>query len=439
MKAYLTDHNNNKYWQELTGFEAGEDAMRTVRIYRDRKYQTIRGFGGAFTQASGYSYGLLPKNRQESFAADYFSADGLNYNLGRVHINSCDFALGNYAYLQSADDPIDAFDISIDEKYILPLIKEASKYGEIELLATPWSPPAYMKTNGEMNHGGRLIGEFYGKWAEYMVRFVQEFKKRGANITMISVQNEPAAVQTWDSCIYDAEEEGRFAASFLGPALEKAGMTDVKIFVWDHNKEILYDRAKGAMSVENADKYISGFAFHWYTGDHFDAVRITKEAFPGKELIFTEGCVEYSRFADSGEIGKAEMYAHDMLGNLNAGATGIIDWNLLLDHKGGPNHVGNFCAAPVMCNEDFSDYEKRLSYYYIGHFSRYIAKGARVLASSRFTGDIEAAAFEDPDGSIVTVLLNRTGNDNRFCLTDGNKGYFINLPAHSIMTVIDKE
>ena len=436
MKAYITDYNNNMFWQEMPEFDRGENAMRTVRIYRDRKYQTIRGFGGAFTQSSGYSFGLMPGEKQKAFAADYFSESGLNYNLGRVHINSCDFALGNYAYLKDADEPLENFDISIDEKYILPLIGEAQKYGEIELLASPWSPPAYMKTNGEMNHGGKLIREFYGKWADYIVKFVQEFRKRGANVKMLTVQNEPAAVQTWDSCIYDAEEEGLFAASFLGPALEAAGLDDIKLFVWDHNKEILYDRAMGAMSAENADRYIDGFAFHWYTGDHFDAVRLTQEAFPDKELIFTEGCVEYSRFADSNEVGKAEMYAHDMLGNLNAGATGIIDWNLLLDAKGGPNHVNNFCAAPVMCSEDFSDYEKRLSFYYIGHFSRYIKKGAKRLATSRFTDAVEAGAFENPDGSVAVILLNRTGNDNWFCLSDGKEGRTLTLPAHSIVTVI---
>ncbi len=436
MKAYITDYSKNCFWKEMPEPEKGGDAMRTVRIYRDCKYQTIRGFGGAFTQSSGYNFGKLPAEKQKSFIGDYFSENGLNYNLGRVHINSCDFALGNYTYLKDADSQEDEFDISIDEKYIIPMIEEAAKYGETELLASPWSPPAYMKTNGDMNHGGKLIKDFYGKWARYMVRYVQEFRKRGANITMITVQNEPEAVQTWDSCIYTAGEEGEFAASFLGPELEKAGLSDVKLFVWDHNKEILYDRAKGAMSVPGADRYIGGFAFHWYTGDHFDAVRLTQEAFPGKELIFTEGCVEYSRFADSNEVGKAEMYAHDMIGNLNAGATGIIDWNLLLDAQGGPNHVGNFCAAPVMCSEAFDDYEKRLSYYYIGHFSRYIRKGAKRLATSRFSDSVEIAAFENPDGSTAAVLMNRTGSDNRFCLTDGAEGHFITLPAHSIVTVI---
>jgi glucosylceramidase len=435
MKAYVTNDAKKQYWSEMTDFEKGENAMQTVRIYRDCKFQTIRGFGGAFTQSSGINVSKLPESKRKQFFRDYLGKDGLNYNLGRVHINSCDFSTGDYAYLKDASEPLSAFDLSVDDEYILPMLKEASEHGGIELLASPWSPPAYMKTNGDMKHGGQLKREFYGDWAAYMVKFVQEYKKRGVNISMISVQNEPAAVQTWESCIYSAEEEGTFAASFLGPALEAAGLSDVKIFVWDHNKEILFDRACGAMSVPGADKYIGGFAFHWYTGDHFDAIRLTQDRFPSKELIFTEGCVEYSRFADSNEVRKAEMYGHDMLGNLASGATGILDWNLLLDAKGGINHVGNFCAAPIMCNDDFTDYEKRLSYYYIGHFSKFVKKGARRLATSVYRSDIESTAFENPDGSVVCVLLNRTGGDLWFALTDGKESHYVTLPGHSIMTV----
>ncbi|MCR5331445.1 MAG: glucosylceramidase [Lachnospiraceae bacterium] len=436
MKGFLTDYNNGAFWEEKDGFREEIDAMRTVRIFKDKKYQTIKGFGGALTQASGYNYSLLPDAVKEDFIRCIFSEEGLNYNLGRVHINSCDFALGNYAYLENADDPIEKFDISIDEKYIFPMLNAASKYGEVEYLATPWSPPAFMKTNSEMNHGGQLKKEYYGQWAEYIVRFIEEYEKRGTRIRMLTVQNEPAAVQTWDSCIYSATEEGEFVAGYLGPALEKAGLGDIKIFVWDHNKEALYDRAKETLDVPGADRYVSGFAFHWYTGDHFDVVAITAESFPGKELIFTEGCVEYSRFADSNEVRKAEMYAHDMIGNLNAGAHGIIDWNILLDAKGGPNHVGNFCAAPVMTNEDYTAFEKRLSYYYIGHMSKFIKKGAKRLGTSRFTEGIDVAAFENPDGDVVCVLMNKTENAIGFSLTDGVQGRHIDLPAHSIMTVI---
>ena len=128
MKGFLTDYNNGDFWEEKDGYREEIHAMRTVRIFKDKKYQTIKGFGGALTQASGYNYSLLPDAVKEDFIRCIFSEEGLNYNLGRVHINSCDFALGNYAYLENADDPIEKFDISIDEKYIFPMLNAASKY-----------------------------------------------------------------------------------------------------------------------------------------------------------------------------------------------------------------------------------------------------------------------------------------------------------------------
>ena len=376
-----------------------------------------------------------------------------------MHIGSCDFALGNYEYLKNGEEP-EKFSIARDDEYIVPMLKAAqNEAGDICLLASPWSPPAYMKTNGDMNNGGQLKTECYDAWADYIVRFILEYKKRGINISMLTVQNEPAAVQTWDSCIYSGTEEGQFISNALGPALAGAGLGDIKIYIWDHNKEAMYDRVSETLKVPGAEQYVAGVAFHWYTGDHFEAVRVTKEAFPELDLIFTEGCVEYSRFADSDEIRKAEMYAHDMLGNLNAGATAITDWNLLLDSKGGPNHVQNFCAAPIMCTENFEGIEKRLSYYYIGHFSRYIKRGAVRLAVSRYTDGIEAVSFVNPPdaavcagtseaaapsqtgiaghGEYVTVLLNRTCEDRTFTLTDGTEGYWITVPAHAIMTVVE--
>ncbi len=164
-----------------------------------------------------------------------------------------------------------------------------------------------------------------------------------------------------------------------------------------------------------------------------------REKYPDKELIFTEGCVEYSRFADSSEVAKAEMYAHDILGNLLAGTNGYLDWNLLLDELGGPNHVKNYCAAPMMCDTTKGTVEKRLSYYYIGHFSRYIRRGAVRLATTRFTDKIEAVAFENPDGSRVTVLMNRTGEDIWLSLREGEEGISFVVKAHSIMTVLHEK
>lgn len=216
-----------------------------------------------------------------------------------------------------------------------------------------------------------------------------------------------------------------------------SGCGDVRILVWDHNKEILPYRAAETLAVPGAREAVGGFAVHWYTGDHFNALNLTREQWPEKKLWFTEGCVEYSRFDGMSRRTKAEMYAHDILGNLNAGISGSIDWNLLLDEKGGPNHVGNFCEAPIMLKEGRTDFEIQSEYYYIGHFSRFLRPGAVCLGSSTYCSGIEAVAFENQDGSRGTVMLNRTEEDLPVSVTqDGKEAYTFTMEAHSIGTLM---
>lgn len=438
-KIIETNENKKLYWDERVE-EVTEmtDVMHVVNIYPEVRYQKIRGFGGAFTEAAAHNYAMMSSKRKQEIQKAYFSEKGLNYNLGRLHMNSCDFALGNYTYIEEGDDKLESFDISHDTEEIIPFINEAQKNAanQMEFLMSPWSPPAFMKTNNDMNHGGTLKREYYKAWADYYVKFIQEYAKHGIKIGYITVQNEPEAVQTWDSCTYSAEEESNFVSGYLGPALEKAGLLEVKIFVWDHNKEEGYARMKAVIADSDTRKYVSGTAMHWYTGDHFEAIELILKQYPEMEVFFTEGCVEYSRFADSGEIDKAEMYAHDILGNLNAGISASLDWNLLLDEKGGPNHVGNFCAAPIMCDSKNDTFEKRLSYYYIGHFSRYIKPGAVRIGYTRYTDKIEVTAFSNPDGQRVAVLLNKSKDDVEVTLREGKVGREIVVGANSIITVI---
>ncbi|MCD7736442.1 MAG: glucosylceramidase [Lachnospiraceae bacterium] len=441
MKAncYITNEARKEYWKEIN-LRAGEsqDHMHVVNLYPQFRRQTIEGFGGAFTEAAACTFAKLPADAQEEILDAYFGENGLRYNMGRCTIHSCDFAMGNYTYVQEGDETLETFSIEHDRSQILPLIKKAVKRAPEDMIfmAAPWSPPAYMKTNGEMNHGGKLKEEYRALWAEYVVRFIRAYREEGIPVAYITVQNEPEAVQTWDSCIYTATEEGTYIAGYLAPALYKAGLSDVGIFIWDHNKETAFDRADGTLSVPGADGAVKGVAVHWYTGDHFDALRLIREKYPDKRIFFTEGCVEYSRFAGTDEVQKAEMYAHDMAGNLSAGVEAELDWNLILDENGGPNHVGNYCAAPIMCDTETGVAEKRLSYYYIGHFSRYIRRGARAIATTSYTDKIDVAAFVNPDGERVAVLLNRSDEDLEITLRENGKGTAIALPSHSIATAI---
>ena len=435
-KLITTDFQNGQHW-DVREVAPGEiDHIHRVSVYPKLERQTFQGFGGAFTEAAAYCYQKLPAEKRREFMECYFGKSGLGYTLGRTHIGSCDFSLGHYS---CREQEAAGFDASRDEAYIIPMIRdaEAAAGQPISLLLSPWSPPAFMKSNRDRNHGGKLLPEYWALWGQYMAEYVRYYRDRGLTVRHISVQNEPAATQTWDSCIYTAQEEGRFAVESLKPALEKAGCGDVKILIWDHNKEILPYRAADSMAVPGAETAIDGFAAHWYTGDHFDALRLTVEQFPGKELWFTEGCVEYGRFNDSTSIQKAEMYAHDIIGNLSGGISGSIDWNLLLDAEGGPNHVGNFCEAPIMLTEDGQNFEIRGEYAYIGQFSRYIRPGAVAVGSSVYSSGVEATAFRNPDGTFAVVTLNRTERSQRVCVSTGEEtGYNYTLSPHSIATLV---
>ena len=438
MKVITTDCKRNKYWEEQDIKMQEIPCMEAVTIYPEVKRQEMKGFGGAFTESSAFCYSSLSDQEKENFINAYFGEDGLRYNIGRTHLNSCDFALSNYAADEDeGDTAFEKFSLEREEKYIYPMIRDAEKKRKekIPLLLSPWSPPAYMKTNGEMNHGGFLKEEYYERWAKYLAKYVKEIRKKGFRTSWITVQNEPDAVQTWDSCRYTPRQEGTFAGSYLGPEFEKQGLEDMDIFIWDHNKEAAYERAKEVLAQKNAHQYVKGIGIHWYTGDHFENVRMIREQFSDKEIFFTEGCVEYSRFDRNNEVYKAEMYAHDMAGNFRSGGSAFFDWNLLLDEKGGPNHVGNFCDAPVMCTENFEKIEKHLSYYYIGHFSRYIKPGARAVPVSSWCMEAEGAAFVNPDGERILVLLNRQDSPVKVNAGEGREGVSLELQPHSIVTL----
>lgn len=440
MKVITTTYKNNQKETTVKEYQAIREEkhveMQVVNLYPEFEYQTILGFGGAITESAGHAYSKLSKENQEKILDLYFGKDGIQYNLTRTHLDSCDFSLDNYSAMTDPEDKeMKSFTLDRDEKYILPLLKaaEAKKGEPLDILLSPWSPPAFMKTNGEKNHGGKLKPEYREFWAEYICRYIQEYEKRGFKVNRFTIQNEPIAVQIWDSCIWSAEDEKVFVRDFLYPAFEKHGI-DVKINIWDHNKERVYERARDIID-QDTDKMIDGIAFHWYSGDHFEGLTLAREAFPGKQLLHSEGCVEYSRFSTN-QLDNAQMYAHDIMGNLNGGMTGYYDWNIYLDEIGGPNHVKNYCAAPIMIDTKNDTYQINLSYDYIGHFSKYIKKGAKRIGFTKYSDKLEMTAFKNPDGSIVMVYLNRTETDIPVTIRYNGDLISFNVEGSTISTAI---
>jgi len=417
---------------------ATEPAGPSVFIDTAVKFQEFLGFGGAFTEAASTTLDKMPAPARREIMEAYFSPDkGHGYRLCRTHINSCDFSLGNYAYTEvESDVGLEHFSIGRDLQSLIPMIREAMALsgGTLKLFASPWSPPAWMKTNGQMNRGGKLRPEYRRAWADYYVRYIREYEREGVPIWGLTVQNEPEASQTWDSCLWTGEEERDFVRDYLGPALQNAGLGHVKLIIWDHNRDRMYERAKTVLDDPEAARHVWGVGFHWYGGDHFDNVQMTHDAYPDKHLIFTEGCQEGGPHTGSWLTG--ERYAHSIINDLNRWTVAWVDWNLVLDETGGPNHVGNLCGAPILADTRAGEILYQSAYYYIGHFARFIRPGARRVGCAKTLDALEATAFLNADGTVAVVVLNRSEEPVDFFLKTGGLQAKAALPARGIKTFL---
>ena len=417
-----------------------------VSIFVDpkKKGQSFLGIGAALTDASAETFAKLQPAKQHEFLSAYFDRQkGIGYSLIRTNIHSCDFSSGSYTYVEDGDGALKTFSIDHDKQYRIPFIKQAiaAAGGKINLYASPWSPPAFMKTNGNMLRGGKLKSEFAQSWANYYVKFIKSYEKEGIPIWGITIQNEPMAVQRWESCIFTAEEERDFLKNHLGPTMVKNGFANKKIIVWDHNRDLMTHRANVIFDDPQAAKYAWGMGFHWYENwsggqPMFENVGIVNKAYPTKNLLFTEGCNEsfnrdaYQRWSNG------ERYGRAMINDFNNGTVGWTDWNILLDQSGGPNHVGNFCFAPLHGDTESGEIIYTPSYYYIGHFSKFILPGAKKISSSSSRSSLLTTAFLNPDGKIVVIVMNPSDKNVTYNLCVGTDGSVVNILPHAIQTLI---
>ncbi|WP_115813582.1 glycoside hydrolase family 30 protein [Flavobacterium aquicola] len=415
-----------------------------VFVNPDKTYQSLLGIGGAVTDASAEVFAKLSKEKQQEFLNAYYSAEkGIGYSLLRTTIHSSDFASGSYTYINEGDTELKSFSIEHDREFKIPLIKKATETagGKIILYASPWSPPAFMKSNKNMLKGGTLLPEFFQPWAAYYTKFVKAYEKEGMPIWGISVQNEPMAVQTWESCVFTAEAERDFLKNYLGPTMKKEGLGSKKIIVWDHNRDLMLQRANIIFNDPEASKYAWGMGFHWYEtwaggNQMFENVGKVHAAFPDKNLMFTEGCVE--KFdADKYQFWvNGERYGSSMIHDFNNGTVGWTDWNILLDEKGGPNHVGNFCFAPIHADTKTGELIYTPSYYYIGHFSKFIRPEAKRVSSAVSRSNLLSTSFLNKDGKMVTVVMNQSNTAVIYNLCVGTQAAEISILPNAIQTLI---
>jgi glucosylceramidase len=407
-----------------------------------KTFQEIIGFGGALTESSAWVLAQLPQEQRMEILRRYYDPkEGIGYTLARTHINSCDFSLNIWSLTPTPGD-YDLHDFTLDpmRRWLMPLIHDTRKVAgadRFKLMASPWSPPAWMKTNNRMDDGGSLRNEYRPAWANVYVKFVKAMaEEEKIPIWALSVQNEVDAHQTWESCKYSPEQERDFVRDFLGPALHGAGLADVKLLTLDHNRDLIEKYADVQLGDSATAKYIWGMGLHWYVSDDYASSARVHEKFPDKHILFTEGCVEGA----PGNMGKwenGERYVRNIIGDFRNYVCGFIDWNIVLDQRGGPNHVGNFCDAPVIVDTNTKQVTYGPSFYYLAHFSKFVQPGARRIHSEGGPQGIQSIAFSNPDGTLAIVVVNPTEQAADFALGVAGESVACKIPARAIQTYLE--
>ncbi|WP_272149722.1 glycoside hydrolase family 30 protein [Tenacibaculum aiptasiae] len=445
-----------------------EGNLSKISINPEKKYQTITGFGGSFTEASAYLLNKLSKKNRNKVLQAYFGKEGANYSLTRTHISSCDFSLSNYTYAPVAEDmELEYFSIAEDKEDLVPMIKDAMSISDegFKIIASPWTAPPWMKDN---NHwvGGKLLPKYNDSYALFFSKYLKAYKKEGIDIWGVTVVNEPHGNgNNWESMHFSPKEMTDFVQYHLGPKLEKEGLEKVKIFGYDQNRDGLKEWVDEMYKDENSSKYYAGTAIHWYesTVDYFPkALKYAHEKAPNKYLIQTEACVdsEAPKWKDDAWYWSKEAtdwgwdwapehqkswhpkyvpvyrYARDIIGCLNNWVDGWVDWNMVLNKQGGPNWFKNWCVAPVIVDEEADEVYLTPIYYTLAHFSKYIRPKAVIIDSQTNDAQVMVTAALNPDKTISVILFNPTQEKKQFTIELNNKTKSISIGKQAIQTII---
>lgn len=435
-----------------------------------KTYQTITGFGGAFTEASAYLLNRLSLANREKILEAYFGETGARYSLARTHMNSCDFSLDHYSYAPvEADDQLQHFTIEEDLEDLIPMIKDAmaiSKEG-FKLLASPWTAPPWMKDNKDWV-GGKLMPNYYATWALFYSEYIKAYENQGIPIWGFTVVNEPHGNgDNWESMLFSPKEMTDFVQQYLGPQLEKDGYADKVILGYDQNREGIKEWVDVMYATEASSKYYHGTAIHWYESTFKvfpEALQYAHHKAPSKYLIQTEACVdsEVPHWKEDAWYWKKEAtdwgwdwapehqkpwhpkyapvhrYARDIIGCLNNWVDGWIDWNMVLNKQGGPNWAKNWCVAPIIVDEAQDEVYLTPIYYTMMHFSRFIRPNAQIIDVKNTNKNLMVTAAKNSDGSVVVVMFNEgsTAHDIRIELEGKSAAFVIN--PQSIQTLVIK-
>jgi glucosylceramidase len=466
-EIFETAANGNKL-KTIQPLAKGQANSSSIVVHTNQQYQTITGFGGSFTQATAYLLNKLSASNRKKIIDAYFAESGANYSLTRTHINSCDFSTHQYAYNTTAGDTaLRQFDISEDEKTIIPIIKQAQQASAkgFNIIASPWTAPPWMKDNNSWV-GGKLLPQYYNAWALYFEKYFNAYKKHGINFWGITVENEPHGNgNNWESMLFSPKEMTDFVEHHLGPHLEKNSYAHIKILGYDQNRAGLKEWVDEMYRSNSSSKYYAGTAIHWYesTYDYFaEDLQYAHKKNTAKHLINTEACIDadtprwnndawyWSKEAtDWGWDWASEKekylhpkyvpvfrYATDIIGCLNNYVDGWIDWNMVLNKQGGPNWFKNWCVAPVIVDEETDEVYFTPLYYTLAHFSKFIRPGATRIGVSTTDTSLMVTAAKNTNNSIAVVVFNPNTTTKNFSITINEKVQHIQIAASAIQTII---
>ncbi|HUI93027.1 MAG TPA: glycoside hydrolase family 30 beta sandwich domain-containing protein [Chitinivibrionales bacterium] len=427
--------------QPALSFAADDGSLLpTLTVTPATTYQTIYGFGAAFTECAVYNLCKVTPARKAAVLNDFFNPyTGAGFSLMRAAINSCDFSLAMYDYDGTTNDyGLANFDMSHDMKWMIPSIKQALHVpgANFKLFGSPWAPPAWMKTSDNRlgaagGGGGTLRTDCYNSWANYFVKYINTMKANGIPVWGITIQNEPAYDAYWEACVYSAAQERDFLKNALGPVFD-TNKIDAKIMIWDHNKDLIVDWANTILGDAAAAKYAWGVAYHRYAGDLFQNLDTTHNNFPTYPLIATE-CSVRDTWTE------AERMAHEIIGDLNNWSSGYLTWNLDTDYSGGPYHnrpEPGSCVGPIVLDSATDSMKIFPNYYYMTHFSKYFQPGAVRVLSALTGSTLEITACKNADGCIVVNALNKGDAAVPFKIKQGTQIIKPTIAAHALMSFI---
>ncbi|MDJ0749388.1 MAG: glycoside hydrolase family 30 beta sandwich domain-containing protein [Woeseiaceae bacterium] len=502
-------------------FAGGQAHGTVITVYPDKTRQTITGIGSSFTESSAFVLAHLDEDARREVMTKIYSEDGANFSLARTVVGSTDFAVeGKYSYADVPDDAaLEHFSIEVDqdgfrkadysgirdERYdLLPMIKEAlaikasQRDDTLNIIASAWTAPAWMKDiedwyvggtpdNYGQGTGGVLKDEYVSTYADYLVRYYDAYEAEGVDIWGMTPVNEPHGNSgQWESMHFTAESQRDFIRDHLGPALQASGHDDIRILIYDQNRDGMEHWANVVLGDADAAKYVYGTAVHWYSSTYRvfeESLNAVHEKFPAFDIIHTEGTIDnLGRPAPAGVADPAgyeeeanwfgndafwwnetatdwaytaswapnpdnhpkyvpvHRYARNVIVSLDNWMSGWIDWNVVLDRHGGPNHVLNHCGAPIMIDTDTGQVYYTPVYYVLAQFSRSIRPGDKVVETSRQLhglGDdaLHASATVNDEGLLSVQLLNTTKRPIEYSLQIGEQFADVTIPANAIQTV----